>query len=247
MGDREAVNSETRKHLKRTTIFHKMGCVASCFVSVLFEMGKYDGEVMGLCADPGFPVFPPQGMYTVKEKYLLKIKEKFWTGKEDLVIAGENGRKFVQMKAEQFGKKEELRDLIGLEGVEFAGYVIDKENMTAHVTTKLGKSQKVILTIKQSGRWSRKPILDMYFHNPTVELDAVSTEGMSPALILRGNFPGKDYAMMFRTEDGYSKLAAVCQQWEGKSEEGFYFVDVGTRVDIAMVGICAVIIDELYA
>jgi len=223
-----------------------MGCVASCFVGALFELGKYDGEVKGLCGDPGFPVFPPQGMYTEKEKNMLKIKEKFWLGKEDLVIAGANGRKFVQMKSEHFGKKE-LRDLIGLEGVEFAGYVIDKENMTAHVTTKIGKSKKVILTLKKSDRWSRKPILDMYFHNPQVELDTVSTEDMTPALILRGDFPGKDYAMMYRTEDGYEKLAAVCKQWEGKSEEGFYFVDVGTRVDIAMVGICAIIIDELYA
>jgi len=225
-----------------------MGCVASCFVRALFEMEKYDGEVLGLCSDPGFPVFPPQGMYTSKEKYLLKIKEKFWTGKDDLIIAGENGRKFVQMKAENFGNKD-LRKMIGLEGVEFAGYVIDKANMTAHVTAKLGGKHDVIFTLKKSERWSRKPILDMYFHNPTVDLNEVSKklEDMAPALILRGDFPGKDYAMMFRTEDGYSKLAAVCKQWEGKSEEGFYFVDIGTRVDIAMAGICAIIIDELYA
>ena len=138
-------------------------------------------------------------MYTSKEKYLLKIKEKFWMGKDDLIIAGENGRKFVQMKAENFGNKD-LRKMIGLEGVEFAGYVIDKANMTAHVTAKLGGKHDVIFTLKKSERWSRKPILDMYFHNPTVDLNEVSKklEDMTPALILRGDFPGKNYAMMFR-------------------------------------------------
>ena len=69
-------------------------------------------------------------MYTSKEKYLLKIKEKFWTGKDDLIIAGENGRKFVQMKAENFGNKD-LRKMIGLEGlVRNLARPVFKSNLT---------------------------------------------------------------------------------------------------------------------
>ena len=50
--------------------FAKMGCVASCFVRALFEMEKYDGEVLGLCSDPGFPVFPPQAEWDLLEIFL---------------------------------------------------------------------------------------------------------------------------------------------------------------------------------
>jgi hypothetical protein len=36
-------------------------------------------------------------------------------------------------------------------------------------------------------------------------------------------------------------------EWEDNSEEGQYFVNVGPRIDIGFVGICAMIIDEMFS
>ena len=70
---------------------------------------------------------------------------------------------------------------------------------------------------------------------------------MSPEILIRGDFSNKNYAFLTRSNFGYNKLAEVVPEWETAYEKGSYFVNVGSRVDVAFIGICAMVVDEMFS
>ena len=143
------------------------------------------------------------GGYIDQEPYILKIKTKFWLREEDFVIEGLNGRQWLKMNSDAVSNKEG-RDLIGLYKNSLVGYIMDTTNNTAHITSTLNKKTSVHATIKKSGRISRQTGLDVFIHQPALDIETASTSGRSSSSIyIRGDFPGKNYAFLLGSGSKY--------------------------------------------
>ena len=142
------------------------------------------------------------------------------------------------------GRKSKEGSLIGLEGVPFAGYVLDRENDVAHITKEINKKTLVHASIRRSGRISRKPGIDVFVHHALVNIENVSLDGMRPEIYIRGEFAEKKYSFLMLD---FMRIAEALPEFEGKSEKGHYFINVGPRIDIAFVGLTGMIIDEMFS
>lgn len=229
--------------------YHSLGCVASCVASTFLYLGKYDDlEVQGYAAG-GLEIFPSigGGGYLDQEPYTLKIKTGFWLREEDFVVEGLNGRQWLKMNSDAISNKER-RDLACLVKNSSVGYIMDSANNTAHITVTNNKKTSVHATIKKSGRISRQPGLDVFIHNPPLEIETAATfEGRFSSIYIRGDFPGKNYAFLLDYGSEYQKIAEAVPKSGENSEPGHYFVNIGPRIDIGFVGICAMIVDEMFS
>ena len=225
-----------------------MGCIASCFAGLFLEIGKYDDlTVTGfLSSNSQLEILPGNKVYTSKEPTILKIKESFWNNAEDFAIEGLNGRHWLTISKEEVAKKE-MRDVVGLEKKVYAWYKLDKTNNTGYIGRYVGKRAVVLATIRRSARFSRKPALDVFIHNPAMDLDKITEPDFRPQFYIRGDFPGKKYSFLIRDSLGYNMIAEVVREWEGDSESGYYYLNIGYRIDIAFMGITAILIDELFS
>merc|ERR1711892_55229 len=223
-----------------------MGCVASIVASLFLEVGKYDDLTVTGFLTSNLEILPGQGDYVDKAPTILKIKESFWLSKDDFAIEGLNGRHFLKMTGEEVSKKGK-RDMMGLEKKDFAWYSLDTTTNTAYIGMTLNKKSLVLSTIKKSGKLSRKAGLDVFMHNPAIDWENLTEPENGSSIYIRGDFSGKNYAFLTRHSSGYSKIAETLPEWEGSSEKGHYFVNVGSRIDIGFIGICAIIIDELFS
>ena len=79
-------------------------------------------------------------------------------------------------------------------------------------------------------------------------LEDVSTEGLSPDIHVAGDIISKKYDfMMGDIENNPYKIAQVVKKFKMIAENNTYFLNVGPRVDIAFIVMCAFAIDELFS
>ena len=79
-------------------------------------------------------------------------------------------------------------------------------------------------------------------------LEDVSTEGLSPDIHVAGDIISKkDDFMMGDIENNPYKIAQVVKKFKMIAENNTYFLNVGPKVDIAFIVMCAFAIDELFS
>ena len=215
-----------------------------CIVSLILSYTKYDDLGVTGFAASALEIIEWRKAYIEQEHKLLKLREKCWLDDDDMVIESDIGRRYLTLKGDSKSKE---RSLIGLEGVPFAGYVLDRENDVAHITKEINKKTLVHASIRRSGRISRKPGIDVFVHHAPVNIENVSLDGMRPEIYIRGEFAEKKYSFLMPDGIGFMKIAEALPEFEGKSEKGHYFINVGPRIDIAFVGLTGMIIDEMFS
>ena len=146
-----------------------------CIVSLILSYTKYDDLGVTGFAASALEIIEWRKAYIEQEHKLLKLREKFWLDDDVMVIESDIGRRYLTLKG---GSKSKERSLIGLEGVPFAGYVLDRENDVAHITKEINK---------KTGRISRKPGIDVFVHHAPVNIENVSLDGMRPEIYVRVN------------------------------------------------------------
>lgn len=76
----------------------------------------------------------------------------------------------------------------------------------------------------------------------------MSTRGLSPDIHVAGDIISKKYDfMMGDMENNPYKIAQVVRKLKMITKNDTYFVNVGPKVDIAFIVMCAYAIDELFS
>ena len=221
-----------------------MGCIQSIFLAV----GKYDDQgVTGCSGNSGLEIIKMGGEYVQGDPTILKLKEKYSVTGEDYIIEGLNGRLWFKIKGDSLSTKDKSRDLIGYEGSAVAGYQCLTTQGIAYITKEVNRKTLVHATIKKSEKISRSRGIDIFIHDPLPDIEDVSTDGLHPRILMKGDFSGKNYGFLIGNDSfGYSKIAEVLPTWETSSEKDSYFVNIGSNVDILFISMCAKVVDEMF-
>eukprot|EP00090_Calanus_glacialis_P030168 TRINITY_DN4858_c0_g1_i1.p1 TRINITY_DN4858_c0_g1~~TRINITY_DN4858_c0_g1_i1.p1 ORF type:complete len:118 (+),score=20.94 TRINITY_DN4858_c0_g1_i1:7-360(+) len=106
----------------------------------------------------------------------------------------------------------------------------------------------VYATIKKQSLMQLESSADIFIHDPPLFLDDVSTEGLSSDIHVEGDIISKKYDfMMGDLEHNPYKIAQVIRKFQMVAENNSYFLNVGTKVDVAFICMCAFAIDELFS
>ena len=136
------------------------------------------------------------------------------------------------------------------EGHEICGY--RKELLTLHdtayITIKDQGNTMVLATIKKQSNFQFESSADIYIHNPPMNIDDVTTNGLPVAIHVEGDIVSKKYDfMMGDLNTNPYKIAQVVRKFKMVHENNTYFLEIGANVDIAFICICAYAIDELFS
>jgi len=119
---------------------------------------------------------------------------------------------------------------------------------TAYITVHGGDRPLVVATIKKSSAFQLDSSADIYIHDPPLNFDDVTTDGMVPTIYVKGDVLSKRYNFMMGdlTMNPY-KIAQVVRKFQMVMENNTYFLNIGTNVDVAFITMCAFAIDELFS
>ena len=139
-----------------------------------------------------------------------------------------------------------------INGQEICGYQIKIISLqkTAYITIKdhNGKTY-VIATIKVKIQFDASA--DIYLHNPPVDIDYVTTNGMPVSITVEGDILARKYDfMMGNPNTNPFKIAKAVRKFkwlrERLSKNDTYFLEIGPNVDAAFICICSYALDELF-
>ena len=141
------------------------------------------------------------------------------------------------------------------EGNEICGFQLKLLTMhgTSHITIKDQSGVTlVVATIKQQSNFFMDASADVYFHNPPMHIDNVTTKGRPvPDIYIEGDISSKKYDfMMGNIMNNPFKIAQVVRKsksWKAFADNDSYFIEIGPNVDVAFTCICAYAIDELFS
>merc|ERR1712183_380472 len=222
----------------RTETLLSMGCVGS----------QYD-DVPVTGHQGALEVLPNNHQYINQEPTVLKLKEKFFSfSGDDCVITDLNGSTWFKINAETFSMSNK-RSLLDTEGKPIAGYRKKLLSMhaTAYITGEVDGKTVVYATIKKESMMSFTASADIYLHNPPMDIDNVTSDGLVPTITVEGDFMAKKYDFMMGTRGTRPvKVAQVVRKWMEWNDRNPYFVNVCKNMDVAFVCMCAMAIDELF-
>jgi len=119
---------------------------------------------------------------------------------------------------------------------------------TAYITLQGGERPMVVATIKKHSAFQLDSSADIYIHDPPLNFDDVTTNGLLPTIFVKGDILSKRYNfMMGDLMTNPYKVAQVVRKFQMMTENSSYFLHMGTNVDVAFVTICAFAIDELFS
>ena len=135
-----------------------------------------------------------------------------------------------------------------INGQEICGYQIKIISLqkTAYITIKdqNGKTY-VIATIKVKIQFDASA--DIYLHNPPVDIDYVSINGMPVFITVEGHILAKEYDfMMGDLNTNPFKIAQAVRKFKMIREKDSFFLEIGPNVDAAFICICSYALDELF-
>jgi len=217
-----------------------MGCVGS----------QYDDMPVTGAPGEGLVVLPGGQKYVLGEQTVLKLKENFWSfSGDDATIKDITDTSWFKVKGTvmSLSGKRTMTDC--KEGTEICGYQKKLLSMhaTAYITVQSGEQTMVLATIKKQFMVLESSA-DIFIHKPMVPLDNVTTEGMVPDIHVAGDIISKKYDfMMGNLETNPYKIAQVVRKWTFDSERNTYFVNIGTKVDIAFIAMSVIAIDEIFS
>jgi len=215
-----------------------MGCVGSAYDNV--PVTGHQGGALEVIGN--------NGKYVSNEQTVLKLKEKFFSfSGDDCVIKDTNGKTWFKINASTFSMSGK-RTMMDSEGVEIAGYRKKLLSMhaTAYITGESGGKTMVYATVKKESMMSLVSSAEIFIHNPPMDIDNVTTDGVAPQIRVEGDFMAKKYDFMMGDRDNPYKVAQVVRKWLTTYEHTSYFVNIGTNMDIAFVCMCAMAIDEIF-
>jgi len=227
---------QKRVHLKKDN----MGCAGS-----RFDEMPVTGHSSGLAVLPG-----SVERFLRPEHTVLKLREKFWSfSGDDSSVKDINGQKWFKIHGSAFSMREK-RKMEDVNGVEICGYQKKLLSMhaTAYITIKdQSGSTFVVATIKRQSNFQMVASADIYFHNPPVSIDDVTTSGVPVAIMVEGDIIAKKYDfMMGNINTNPYKIAQVVRKFQAFFENNSYFINIGPNVDVAFICMCAYAIDELF-
>ena len=215
-----------------------MGCTGSAYEHV---------PVSGHQGGP-LEVIPNNQQYVKQEETILKLKEKFFSfSGDDCVIKDLSKNVWFKINAETFSMSNK-RTMMDSEGREIAGYRKKLLSMhaTAYITGEDGGKTMVYATVKKESMMSMVASAEIFIHNPPMDIDNVTTDGLIPKIRVEGDFFAKEYDFMMGNRDNPYKVAKVVRKWMTSWENNCYFVNIGTDMDIALICMCAMAIGELF-
>jgi len=142
------------------------------------------------------------------------------------------------------------RSMTDADGQQVAGYQKKLLSMhaTAYITVQDGGRTLVVATIKKQSAFQLESSADVYIHNPPVNIDDVTTNGLVPTIHVEGDIVSKKYDfMMGDLRTNPYKIAQVVRKFKMVMENNSYFLHMGTNIDVAFITMCAFAIDELFS
>merc|ERR1719341_1135220 len=138
------------------------------------------------------------------------------------------------------------------DGKQVAGYQKKLLSMkgTAFITVDVegGDRPMVVATIKEESAFQLDSSAHIFIHNPPLNFDDVTTDGLVPTIYVKGDITSKRYNfMMGDLKTSPYKIAEVVRTFKMMMEDNSYFLHVGTNVDVAFITMCAFAIDELFS
>ena len=194
-------------------------------------------------------VIPQYQRYILPWPIILRLKEKFfcWSG-DDFTVNDINGYVWFKIDSKSFSLRDR-RTLLNSEGMEIAGYHKKLFSLrdAAYITQEWDGITYVYATIRKSSYFAEffTDDADIFIHNPPLckGRDNLDTDGISPHIIISGDFFGKNYDFMM----GSAKVAQVVKKWRWfTTSTDTYFVNIGPNIDVAFICMCVMAIDELY-
>ena len=193
-------------------------------------------------------IIPNNQQYVKPEQTILKLKEKFFSlSGDDCVIKDLSKNVWFKINAETFSMSNK-RTMMDTEGREIAGYrkKLLSLHATAYITGESGGKTLVFATVKKESMMSFVASAEVFIHDPPMDIDNVTTDGLVPKIMVKGDFLAKKYDFMMGSRDSPYKVAQVVRKWLTTFENNCYFVNIGTNMDIAFVCMCTMAIDELF-
>ena len=118
----------------------------------------------------------------------------------------------------------------------------------AHITVDdQSGATLAIATIKSRTSFPIISGADIYFHDPPMHIDNVTTDGLPVAIYVEGNIMRREYDFMIgNMNDNPFKIARVVCKGNLNGQES-YFIEIGPNVDVAFMSMCTYAIDELFS
>ena len=186
--------------------------------------------------------------YIKQEPMVLKLKEKYfcWSG-DDATVKDLSKNVWFKIDAETLSMSSK-RTMMDAEGKIIAGYRKKLLSLyaTAYITKEVEGKTLVYATVKKESMMSFVASAEIFIHNPPMDLDSVTTDGLAPQIRVEGDFMAKKYDFMMGSRDNPYKVAQVVRKWLTTYENNCYFINIGTNIDIAFICMAAMAIDELF-
>lgn len=216
-----------------------MGCTGSRF------------DEMPVTGHPhGIKVLPGSERYMMRDLTVLKLREKFFSfSGDDCTIKDMDGKDWFKIEGEAMSINSK-RTMTDTSGNEVAGYrkKLLSLHATAYVTVELNGQTLVFATIRKQSMMQLESSANIYIHEPPLLLEDVSTEGLDADIHVEGDIISKKYDfMMGDMENNPYKIAQVIRKFKMIAENNSYFLNVGPKVDVAFICMCAFAIDELFS
>lgn len=220
-----------------------MGCAGSRFDEL--PVTGYNGKQGTLS------LLPVADRYLRDKNTVLKLKEKFWSfSGDDAYIKDTEGTTLFRVEGEVFSMSGK-RKMLDAEGAPICGYQKKLLSMhaTAYITIESEGKTLVVATVKQRSLMSFEANADIYFHQPPVDVDAVSTEGLVADISVEGDIISKKYDFMMGDLNTHPfKIAQVVRRLLSfDAERNTYYVNIGPKVDVAFICMCVIAIDEIFS
>jgi len=216
-----------------------MGCAGSRF------------DEMPVTGSPGgLKVLPGSEKFIFQEPTILKLREKFFCfSGDDCSVKDMDGRLWFRIEGSSMSLSSK-RSMTDADGQQVAGYQKKLLSMhaTAYITVQEGGRTMVVATIKKQSAFQLESSADVYIHNPPVNIDEITTDGLVPMIHVEGDIISKKYDfMMGDLQTNPYKIAQVVRKFKMVMENNSYFLHMGTNVDVAFITMCAFAIDELFS
>jgi len=205
----------------------------------------YAYEVMRTAAGQPDRRFISQGGATL----VLREHIFSWSG-DDCSISDVSGNGWFKIKGKVMSLhgKSTMMDIYGMEIAGFEKKMFSLHG-TSHITVNINGVPHVVATIKAESSFQLRANSDVYIHQvPNPNIDAVSCDGMQPAIQIRGDIISKKYDFMVPVQGGLVKIAQVVRSWQGFAwVPDSYYLQIGPGCDVAFITLLAFALDEMWS
>jgi len=213
-----------------------MGCITSQYA---------DAPVTGFSAP--FEVLGSR--FVSQAPITLRMREKMWSWSgDDFSIKDMNEQPWFKIQGRPFSVRNK-GTLLDYEGNPVANYRQKLWSMSraSHIYIEQGERKFVYATIKVALNCEMAPSANIYLHQPPVDIENVTTEGMEPQMRATGDGYQRNFdIVMENTPQGVLKIAQIEKPLQCFSLDRDYYLSIGPNADVAFIVMVTFALDELY-